>query len=271
MTSSQQHGFIVEDLIREEFERLSVFNGIAPPQTFTRYTARFDIPGHRDIYGKGLPTSIKSSKFKGPKTLVCLSDAVRICGLQNSSSSMRLIVALYKQQGQEKVVSEVREYLITPEEWGEIMGDAPVSVIEDFHDDLQHKDPSKARENARKWKKRMMEDYPSAMRWNPKIDSKNQRRLQCSVRIEDIEKAIVDKSRIRVFGKSFGPVPGEERRPAYLKPKAVKLWGDGKGLPLRILSPPRKRNPKATVDVAPAPPPTATAPAPRRSRRSMVQ
>lgn len=270
MNSSQNHGFVVEDIIQQEFERLSVFNGVAPPQTTTRYTARFDIPGHRDIYGKGMPTSIKSSKFKGPKTLVCLSDAVRICGLQDGPPSMRLLVALYKQQGDDKVISEVREYLMLPSEWETLMGGVPVSVIEDFHDALKVKDHTKARAVARTWKQKIAEDYPSAMRWNPKIDSKNQRRLQCSVRVEDIENAILDKSRIRVFGKSFGLVPGEGRRPAYLKPRALKLWGNGKCLPLKIASPPRRRKPKEVPPIE-APAPIDTAPPPRRPRRSMVK
>lgn len=274
MTSSQQHGFIVEDLIKQEFERISMFDGVPPPVVHTRYTARFDIPAHRDIYGKGMPTSIKSSKFRGQKTLVCLSDAVRICGLQDSPTTMRLVVALYKQQGPEKLVSEVREYLMTPEEWGAIMGDVPVSVIEDFHTSLNQKDPKKARATAKEKKQQIAEDYPSAMRWNAKVDSKNQRRLQCSVRLGDIEAAILDKSRIRVFGQSFGPVPGEGRQPAYLRPKSVKLWGSGKGLPLRFLSPPRKRNPKPTPEPEPAvkevlPAPVASPS--RRAGRSMVK
>jgi hypothetical protein len=270
MTSSQNHGFIVEDIIKQEFERISTFDSVPPPTVHTRYTARFDIPAHRDIYGKGMPTSIKSSKFKGQKTLVCLSDAVRICGLQDAQNTMRLVVALYKQQGQEKLVSEVREYLITPDEWRTLMGDVPVSVIEDFHDSLAQKDHKKARATAKEKKQQIADDYPSAMRWNAKIDSKNQRRLQCSVRLGDIEAAMLDKSRIRVFGQSFGPVPGEGRQPAYLKPKSVKLWGSGKGLPLRFLSPPRKRKPKAV----PEPEVVVQAPSPasgRRPGRSMVK
>lgn len=269
MASSQQHGFIVEEIIKREFDRLSTLGGIAPPQIHTRYTARFDIPAHRDLYGKALPTSIKSAQFRGGKTLVCLSDAVRIAGLQDAGE-MRLIVALYRQDGNEKVVSEVREYVMRPEEWQDLMGGAPVDVVESFHEAIKVPDHTKARKIARKWKEKMAEEYPSAMRWNPKIDSKNQRRLQCSVRLEDIEAAIVDKSRIRVFGKEL-PLERGLRRPKYLCSMNPRLWGDGQALPFRIQSPPRQRS------VKPAPPPTPPSQpvqhpqASRLSRKSMVK
>ena len=258
---SQQHGFVVEDLFKKEFERHASHAGVGLPQITSRYTAKFDIPAHRDPYGQGLPTSVKTSRFTGPKTLVCLSDAVRIAGL-TEVPRMRLLVALYQQQGQEKVFSEVREYLIEADEWRKIMGDVPVEMIEDFHLALKEPDHKKARAVARDWKKRLADEFPSSMRWNPKIDSKNQRRLQCSVRLEDIEAAIVDKARIRVFGQSFKQ-PGAPR-PAYLRSKGRHLWGDGICLPFKIASPPRLRVKKdEKPDEAP--------PAHRRRSRSMVQ
>lgn len=260
MASSQQHGFVVEDLFKKEFDRHATHAGVSPPQITSRYTAKFDIPAHRDPYGQGLPTSVKTSRFSGPKTLVCLSDAVRIAGLAEVPR-MRLLVALYQQQGEQKVFSEVREYLIEADEWRKIMGDVPVEMIEDFHLALKEPDHKKARAVAREWKKKLADEFPSFMRWNPKIDSKNQRRLQCSVRLEDIEAVIVDKSRIRVFGQPFKQPSAP--RPAYLRSKGRKLWGDGICLPFKIASPPRLRVKK---DDAPQ-----EAPAHRRRTRSMVQ
>lgn len=266
MGSSQQHGFVVEDLLKKEVDRYAAHQGVSPPQIESRYTAKFDIPSHRDPYGQALPTSVKTSRFIGPRTLVCLSDAVRIAGL-TEVPKMRLLVALYQQEGANKVFSEVREYLIEDEEWRKIMGDAPAELIEDFHLALKEPDHKKARAVAREWKRRMADEFPSAMRWNPKIDSKNQRRLQCSVRLEDIEANIQDKSRIRVFGQQFKQ-PGNAPRPAYLKTKGRHLWGDGICLPFRIESPPRARSKKTPE---PAPASVATAPPPNRRRtRSMV-
>lgn len=275
MGSSQQHGFVVEDILKKEFDRQlkdATSHRVVPPPISTRYTARFDIPSHRDPYGKGLPTSIKACRFTGPRTLVCLSDAVRISGL-GDMKHMRLLVALYRQEGQEKNFSEVREYLIEGSEWRKLMGEAPTDVIEEFHEALREPDHRRARVVAREWKQRMAEDFPSAMRWNPKIDSKNQRRLQCSVRLEDIEAVITDKSRIRVFGRAFPQSAGQPPRPAYLKPKSRHLWGDGVCLPFSIASPPRQRQPKSTPQPSPLPAVSVVVdPAPRRrSGRSMVK
>lgn len=242
MQSSQQHGFVVEDLLKKEFDRYAFHQGIAPPPIYTRYTAKFDVPSHRDPYGKGLPTSIKTAQYSGPKTLVCMSDAVRIVGL-GQVPQMRLLVALYQQEGDQKNFCEVREYIVQGDEWKTLMGDVPAEVIEDFHNDLKHPDHKKARSIAREWKKRVRNEYPSDMRWNAKIDSKNQRRLQCSVRLEDLERAILDKNRIRVFGKPFPPKK-DEKKPAYLREKSRRLWGNGLCLPFKVHSPVRARNPR---------------------------
>jgi hypothetical protein len=256
MTSSQDHGFALENKLALEFERYVTRHGVRPPVSSTEYTARFDVSAHRDPYGQGLPSSIKTSKYIGPKTLVCLSDAVRISSL-SEVPKMRLLVALYRHQNDKKVFSEIREYLIEGKEWAKLMGGVPPDHIESFSKAIKIPDASSARARARVWRDRIAQAYPGAMRWNAKIDSKNQRRLQCSVRIEDIEAAIVDKSRIRVFGTAL---PTVDPRPAYLRPVARRLWMDGMGLPFSVSSPPRLRHPK---NPAPIVPPKAPATRPR--------
>ena len=274
MGSSQQHGFIVEDLLKKEFDPYAgQAQGKQAPPINSRYTARFDVPGNRDPYGQGLPTSIKTARFTGPNSLVCLSDAVRIAGLMEVPK-MRLLVALYQQEGQNKVFSEVREYLIEANEWKTLMGSVPVDLIDDFHVALRAGDPSRARQVARQWKKRLSDEFPSSMRWNPKIDSKTQRRLQCSVRLCDIEAAITDKARICVFGKPI-TLPQSVVRPIYLKPKFSRLYrrdADALRLPFEIHSPPRVRRPRVLVvghcvDVSDRPLLLPVA-APKNSRRS---
>lgn len=241
MSSSQNHGFTVEEKLTAEFERYVARHGISPPAGTTEYTARFDVGSHRDPYGQGLPSSIKTSKYIGPKTLVCLSDAVRIASLTDVPK-MRLLVALYRQDKDNKVFSEMREYIIEGSEWEKLMGSVPVEHVEAFSNAIKSPEAhTQARSVARQWRDKLKQEYPSAMRWNAKIDSKRQRRLQCSVRLEDIEAVIVNKSRIRVFGS---PLPTVGHRPAYLRPVARCLWMDGLSLPFSVFSPPRKRNPK---------------------------
>lgn len=245
MTSSQQHGFAVEEKLAAEFERYVAHHGIRPPHASPEYTARFDVGAHRDPYGQGLPSSIKTAKYIGPRTLVCLSDAVRIASL-TEVPRMRLLVALYRQEKDRKVFSEMREYLIEGDEWSKLMGEVPIDHVEAFSNAIKAPGVhTQARAVAKQWRERLAQDYPGAMRWNAKIDSKRQRRLQCSVRLEDIEAVIANKSRIRVFGAAL-ETPGKAalpaRRPAYLRPVARRLWMDGLGLPFSVKSPPRVRH-----------------------------
>lgn len=260
MTSSQQHGFAVEERLAAEFERYVSRHGVRPPASTPEYTARFDVGAHRDPYGQGLPSSIKTAKYVGPHTLVCLSDAVRIASLSDVLK-MRLLVVLYKQDKEHKVFGELREYIIEGKEWEQLMGQVPIEHIEAFSSAIKAPaDYRQARSIARQWRDRLRQEYPSAMRWNAKIDSKNQRRLQCSVRLEDIEAVITNKSRIRVFG---APLPDRVKkpRPAYLKPVARRLWMDGLALPFKVASPPRIRHSKPQGTQTPAP---EARPRPRR-------
>ena len=179
MSASQEHGLEIERLIKREFQRLNTgwLPGRLPIEP--EHTARFDVPGYVDPYGRGIPTSIKSAKLNRGQALVCLSDATRIADLANFDVT-RLMVALYDQVGAQKVFREVREYLITGEEWRALTGGVPSDVLASFNEAIKLPDASKARAVAREWKARLATDYPNTpMRWNPKIGSGNQRRLQC--------------------------------------------------------------------------------------------
>lgn len=239
MSASQHHGFDFEKLLLAEFPRRNPQVILPPVPLNHEYTARFDVSGYLDPYGTGIPTSIKTAKYRGPRTLICLSDAYRIVQL-GQQSAMRLMVGLYRQEGAEKVFGEVREYVITGEEWQALCGHVPAEEIEDFAYSLTGKSSESARLEARKWKTYLAGKYPGLMRWNPKIDSKNQRRLQCSVPLQDLESVIKDKSRIKVFGQAMD----ERARPGHLLPVAERLWGRGLRFPLSLLSEARVRSPK---------------------------
>ena len=215
------------------------------------YTARFDIPGYADPYGRGIPTSIKSACFKHGfgQALLHLADAVRIVELANVET-MRLLVAFYEQAGAQKVFREVREYLITGDEWGTLAGHTPVAAVEAFATALKVSSADQARVLGREWQRHMADRYPqTALRWNPKI-GKQQRRLQCSVHLRDLEAVIADPTRIKVFGAPLDP-PGMVR-PPWLRPVSRHMWGDGMRLPVVIASGPRQRHladsPTPTLD-----------------------
>lgn len=242
MSASQHHGFDLESLLLAEFPRRSP-DVVLPSVALSHgYTARFDVSSFLDPYGTGIPTSIKTAKYRGPRTLICLADATRIVRL-SEEPHMRLMVALYRQEGNEKVFSELREYVVTGEEWAELCGHVPPEDIEAFARDLVGRSSENAREQARLWKKDLTHNHPSAMRWNPKIDSKNQRRLQCSVPLQDLEAIIRDRSRIKVFGQAMD----QHVRPGYLRPQSERLWGRGLRFPIRLASEARQRSPKVVA------------------------
>lgn len=266
MSASQQHGLEIERRIKQEFQRLNTGWLPAHLSIDPAHTARFDVPGYVDPYGQGIPTSIKSAKLRNGKALICMSDATRIADLA-SFETTRLLVALYEQEGSQKVFREVREYLITGEEWKTLTGGVPADVLASFHEAIKLESATKARAVARKWKARLATDYPDTpMRWNPKIGSGNQRRLQCSLHLADLEHAVQDPSRIKVFGAPKDP-PGRPR-PPHLRAESRHLWGNGLRLPIVLDSPPRvrytKKKPPSKAKPSPSPkPPSARAKAPR--------
>lgn len=239
MSASQSHGLEIESRLREQFQR---YNQDWLPSHLpleTEYTARFDVPGYSDPYGRGIPTSIKSAKLRHANALIGLADATRIADLVNFPLT-RLLVALYQQQGDNKVFREVREYLVTGEEWRTLTGDVPAEALAAFNRALKLPEPGDARQVAREWKSHLAEQFPdSKIRWNPKIDSKGQRRLQCSVHLRDVEAVIEEMDRIRVFGSPQDP-PGFVR-PEHLLPVSEALWGADLTFPLVLHSPPRQR------------------------------
>lgn len=248
MSASQNHGFEIEQRLISEFPRRNP-NLVMPTMDMTRgYTARFDVPGYLDPFGRGVPTSIKASHFRGPRTLVCLADALRTVALGNEER-LRLMVALYRQDKDQKLVEELREYEILGSEWNQMCGHVPPDQIEAFANDLKHGTHHEARVRAKEWQKNLAALYPSRMRWNPKIDSVRQRRLQCSISLQDIEASIQDPRRIRVYGREMGDRP----RPGYLKAQSERLWGRGLHFPMVLDSPARSRKPKKVEEVASSP------------------
>lgn len=249
MSASQEHGLHVERLIKDEILRRNSFAAATHLKVEPGHTARFDVPGYMDPYKQGIPTSIKACKNKKGTALVCLADATRIADLA-SYDKTRMLIALYDQVGADKVFREVREYIITGQEWSILMGGVPPEEIDSFNQALKQPVATVARAAAKAWKARLNEEYPGQMRWNAKIDSKGQRRLQCSLPLSEIEAVIADKRRIKVFG-SPKDMPGQVR-PAYLRPVSRHMWKDGFRFPFKISSPPRKRHPKPVIDVVDA-------------------
>ena len=238
MTASQQHGFVFENHIHQEVDRRLGDGSRTPMFLQVDHTARFDLPAWRDPMGEGMPTSVKMARrASSGKVRVDLADARRTVAL-SEEPMLRLLVGVYDQRGDHKVVNEVREYLIPGDCWAEATGDVPPAMVSRFHNALKDPDHHQARATAKQWKKKLDEHYPGIVRWAPKIDSKNQRRLQCSVYLDELEALVATHpdASVRVYG--------EPSASSTVEVESKRLWGDGPELPLVIPSPPRARRQK---------------------------
>lgn len=183
--SNQLHGKIFEDIIK------SAFSGSSDRSRET--TSKWDI---ESIYDKDrlLATSVKSckSKTKLEKNIrdnitIFLSDARRFWDI---NEPFRLLVGLYNQQKGVKVFFEIREYIITREIHKILIGDISKEEVIDFHNKIKTKKGKEGSIEAREFAKNYKDKFKkksNLVYLNPKIDSKSQRRLQCSIQSNKLE------------------------------------------------------------------------------------
>jgi len=176
MTRNQSHGKTFEDWIKA----CQRFRGAADGGR--AQTVIFDIEAKYDRE-LGLPTSVKSAK----SNIIGLSDARRIWEIDEP---FRIIVGSYLQDGRFKRFHTVHEFLITLDILCFLRGDITATFVTDFHDGL-HLDifPVGKHKEASAWAKahkKANKHLKSAITLNPKIDSEDQRRLQCSIHIKKL-------------------------------------------------------------------------------------
>lgn len=181
MSNSQFHGKKFENLILEKL-------GISGD---TEKSAIFDIPLVSSTKCAG---SVKTASNSESPT-ICLSDATRVWSwpsLINSVSrpsdkepTVRLIVGLYKQENDEKVIAEIADIrlVLNAEVLKKLYGSITVEEVYAFHTGLR-REFFPNHDEAREWAKQtkdFLEPKFGCIQLNPKIDSKGQRRLQASV------------------------------------------------------------------------------------------
>lgn len=172
MSENQQHGKAFELLIRD----CGLFRGASDfPEPST---AKFDIDARFDP--AGLPTSIKATSNR----VVAMADARRFWELDRT---MRLIVGRYRQTGAAKRFDTIDEFILTAEDLGVLRGDITADDVARLHSGISPETfPIGQHFEARDWakqQKRTLVDRATKTTLSPKIDSKKQRRLQCSVTI----------------------------------------------------------------------------------------
>jgi|GEM_PF-218269 len=170
----QKHGLVFEEWIRNTF-----FDGYVPAS----YTQKWDIPASANKLHGGVPVNPKAAKDRTP---VDLGDALRQYDI---AEPFILVIGYWQQDGEQKRFVNIVAPTITPEAWRKLWG--PVTRADLERLDAVIKDRTLSPAEARRQAQAIKSAPPfteSVIVVNPKIDSKTQRRLQCSLRFEDVFK-----------------------------------------------------------------------------------
>ena len=174
MIEVQNHGFQFEKWVKEAF-----FGGYSG-----EYTQKWDVPAEQNEGDavpedfRGLPVSIKTARYGSP---IGLGDAIR----QREINVPFVMVAGFWEQktASEKWFEDIGVAKFTEESWGTLWGGLDLSALHKIDEQVKNPDLhySEARKLAREWKGETAKVSKSQIVINPKIDSKSQRRIQCSL------------------------------------------------------------------------------------------
>ncbi len=184
MPEVQRHGFDFENWVKEKFFTDFTAN----------YTQKWDVPAEANQLAKvpkdfqNLPVSIKTCKFGSP---IGFGDALR--QFKNEEDFL-LIVGFWKQSGNYKNFVAVEGVKISLDKWRNLFSplnsddlillDSTIKNIELHYSEVRKR--AKEIKNSDKFKQ-------TKIILNPKIDSKTQRRLQCSLPFNIFWKDFVGK------------------------------------------------------------------------------
>jgi hypothetical protein len=177
MAEVQAHGNSFEDMIirertglsKEEYDKLKE-NG---------YTSTYDLCNGLIVDYDG---SIKTTGSK----VICCSDILRMM----SHQEYRIIVGCYDQVANQKVFHTQYEFNIRPKDYHTLWGDMKYEDVKNYVNKVKTVQKGKEGQQqyqlvAESWKSEVQSDKSMFM-INPKVDSKNQRRVQCSIKLDDL-------------------------------------------------------------------------------------
>lgn len=174
MVEVQHHGFAFEKWVRDTF--FNEYEG--------SYMQKWDIPPEINNFEgipmayRNVPVSVKTAKYGSP---IGLGDVRR---QRSIDVPFLMIVGFWKQRTpSEKWFEEIGVSYFSVPAWNSLWGGLDINEISVI--DSRIKDMSipyaKARELAQKWKQDFSSQCGGELVINPKIDSKTQRRIQCSL------------------------------------------------------------------------------------------
>ena len=180
-SDNQMHGKKFENMLKGSTD---LFSSKASDRERSAI-ARFDIDSIDDVK-RGIPTSIKTT---GTNT-VTLSGA-DIFWQNLYYTPFRILACVYTQVGDMKIFNKIDEFIIEPHHKKLLLGDVSYEEIYAFHKAINVKNfPRGMHEEARTLARKLqagLSDRLGLVSLNPKIDSKTQRRLQCSFPLKQMK------------------------------------------------------------------------------------
>lgn len=177
MAEVQAHGNGYEDRVirertgisKQEYDNLKD-NG---------YTSEYDLVN-------GLVVDYNGSVKTTSSNTICCSDLLK----KMKHTDYHMIVGVYRQDGKTKVFHTEYEFYITPDDYEKLWGDMNYELVEQYVNKIKSipngKDGQTAYQCvAESWKSEV-ESKTALFKINPKVDSKNQRRVQCSTSIDKL-------------------------------------------------------------------------------------
>ena len=184
MVEEQQHGFAFEKWVIELAKHLHPDKS----HLLAGYTHKWDLPAELNPIPSGGPVSIKTAKWNSN---IGFGDARRQFQVDHKFT---LVVGFWERSGLRKQVVKIVAVSVTPELWASLWNPVAFSDLERL--DSQIKNRSYNYREARQIAQQIVTAKPftdSVFRANPKIDSKVQRRLQCSLTQENFFKRLAPK------------------------------------------------------------------------------
>ena len=200
----QTHGPVFERWVRDTF-----FDGYKPASS----TQRWDIPASANRDHGGLPVNPRVARYG---TAVDLGNALRQYEIDEP---FLLIIGFWQQEGEVKRIVNIIAPEISPALWRKLWD--PVTYADLRRLDALIKDTGPSIEETRRLALKMKNSPPfseAVIQLNPKIDNHGQRRLQCSIRFNDLFKHLAPgadpspQARPALFGVAYpGPIAAKPR------------------------------------------------------------
>lgn len=179
----QNHGIVFENIIIQSITGISKddYQKLIPGS----YTSAMDI--HEDVLSDKF-YSIKVSK--NGNNIDC-GDIIRFLHHLKTQEFVMLVGCWKQSSSQIKSYYQITEFHFTPDDYTKIIGSICMESLKDFVEYVKSIPAGKEGQiqNSKIWKEKrnlILKGTNSIIKINAKIDSKNQRRVQCSLSLRDL-------------------------------------------------------------------------------------